>query len=148
MQGYSSTKRNFLVDGFTNGFQIPFEGEVQFRDCTNLLSARKLPDILREKIIVELEAKRVVGPFYEPPFNNFLVSPLGLVPKKEEGEYRVIHHLSFPEGSSVNDGISQEHKTVHYQNIDCAIQLIKRFGRGSFLSKTDVLHAYKVVPVA
>ena len=90
----------------------------------------------------------MVGPFYEPPFNNFLVSPLGLVPKKEEGEYRVIHHLSFPEGSSVNDGISQEHKTVHYQNIDCAIQLIKRFSRGSFLSKTDVLHAYKVVPVA
>ena len=68
--------------------------------------------------------------------------------KKGEGEFRVIHHLSFPEGASVNDGISQEHKTVHYQNIDCAIQLIKRLGKGSLLSKSDILHAYKVVPVS
>ena len=147
LQGYSQTKREFLVDGFINGFQIPFECNIQFRDCRNLLSARKLPHILKEKIIFELKAKRVVGPFYEPPFQDFTVSPLGLVPKKEEGEFRVIHHLSFPEGASVNDGISQEHKTVHYQNIDCAIQLIKRLGKGSLLSKSDILHAYKVVPV-
>ena len=89
-----------------------------------------------------------MGPFYEPPFQDFKVSPLGLVPKKEEGEFRLIHHLSFPEGASVNDGISQEHKTVHYQNIDCALQLIKRLGKGSLLSKGDILHAYKVVPVS
>ena len=88
-----------------------------------------------------------MGPFYEPLFQDFIVSPLGLVPKKEEGEFRVIHHLSFPEGASVNDGISQEHKTVHYQNIDCAIQLIKRLRKGSLLSESDILHAYKVVPV-
>ena len=36
---------------------------------------------------------------------------------------------------------------MHYQNIDCAIQLIKRLGKGSLLSKSDILHAYKVVPV-
>ena len=82
LQGYSPTKREFLVDGFINGFQIPFEGNIQFRDCRNLLSARKLPHILKEKIIFELKAKRVVGPFYEPPFQDFTVSPLGLVPKK------------------------------------------------------------------
>ena len=37
---------------------------------------------------------------------------------------------------------------MHYQNIDCAIQLIKRLGKGSLLSKSDILHAYKVVPVS
>ena len=36
---------------------------------------------------------------------------------------------------------------MHYQNIDCAIQLIKRLGEGCLLSKSDILHAYKVVPV-
>ena len=81
LQGYSPTKREFLVDGFINGFQIQFEGIIQFRDCRNLLSARKLPHILKEKKI-KLKAKRVVGPFYEPPFQDFKVSPLGLGPKK------------------------------------------------------------------
>ena len=71
-----------------------------------------------------------------------------MVPKKEKGEFRVIHHLSFPAGASVNDGISQSHKTVHYQNIDCAVQLIKYFGKGCLLAKSDILHAYKIVPVA
>ena len=49
LQGYSPTKREFLVDGFINGFQIQFEGIIQFRDCRNLLSAQKLPHILKEK---------------------------------------------------------------------------------------------------
>ena len=30
-------------------------------------------------------------------------SPLGLVPKKQPGEYRLIHHLSYPNGASIND---------------------------------------------
>ena len=75
MQGYSPTKRELLVDGFINGFQIQFEGIIQFRDCRNLLSARKLPHILKEnKNIFELKAKTVVGPFY-----NFLFKILKLV---------------------------------------------------------------------
>ena len=40
LQGYSLTKREFLVDSFINGFQIPLEGNTQFRDCRNLLNAR------------------------------------------------------------------------------------------------------------
>ena len=36
------------------------------------------------------------------------LSPLGLVEKKTPGTYRIIHHLSFPEGSSINDGIPEK----------------------------------------
>ena len=36
---------------------------------------------------------------------------------------------------------------MHYQNTDCAIQLIKRIGKGSLLSKSDILYANKVFPV-
>ena len=54
---------------------------------------------MKSKIIKELEAGRVVGPFTSLPFETLQVSPLGLVPKKQPGEYRVIHHLSYPEGS-------------------------------------------------
>ena len=148
LEGYSAPEKQFLIGGFTSSFHVPFDGNLKFRDCKNLLSARRLPHILKNKIIAEIEAKRVVGPFDKPPFEHFQVSPLGLVPKHEAGEFRVIHHLSFPEGASVNDGIDQEHKTVHYQNIDNAITLIKKFGQGSLMAKADIAHAYKLVPVS
>ena len=119
-----------------------FEFRLKVQFSSEIVLIRKLPFILLQKIVIELYAQRVIGPFYEPPFSECLVSPLGLVPKKEKGEFRVIHHLSFPAGASVHNGISQRHKSVHYQNIDCAVQLIKYFGRGSLLGKTDILHAF------
>ena len=54
------------------------------------------------------------------------------------GEFRLIHHLSFPKGSSVNDGIPPEHTSVHYATIDEAIKLIRSAGPGCFLAKTDI----------
>ena len=48
-----------------------------------------------------------------------------LVPNKKPGEFRVIHHLSYPEGTSINDGISKDLCTVQYQTIDDAIKLGK-----------------------
>ena len=54
------------------------------------------------KIGAEIEKGRVGGPFETPPFNNMRCSPIGLVPKKAPGEFRLIHHLSWPEGNSVN----------------------------------------------
>ena len=59
----------------------------------------------------------------------------------------MIHHLSYPEGASVNDGIMQEFKTVQYQNIDCAVVLIKRYGPGALLAKTDIESAFRLVPI-
>ena len=46
--------------------------------------------ILKEKIKQEVDAGRVVGPFDNPP--------LGLIPKKTLGDFRIIQHLSYPEG--------------------------------------------------
>ena len=102
---------------------------------------------MKSKIIKELEAGRVVGPFTSLRFETLQVSPLGLVPKKQPGEYRVIHHLSYPEGSSINDGIMQDFKTVQYQNIDCAVNLIKQHGTGALLAKTDIESAFRLVPI-
>jgi hypothetical protein len=45
----------------------------------------------------EVTAGRASGLFEERPLPNIQVSPLGLVPKKNPGEFRVIHHLSNPE---------------------------------------------------
>ena len=82
-----------------------------------------------------------------PPFPNIQVSPLGLVPKKAPGEFRLIHHLSFPEGDAINSNIPKEMTAVSYQSIDTAISLIKQVGKGALLAKTDLENAYKQVPI-
>ena len=72
----------------------------------NLASALQHPVIVDNKLEKEISLNRIAGPFPSPPFSNLVISPLGVVPKKAEGEFRLIHHLSYPEGGSVNDCIS------------------------------------------
>ena len=81
------------------------------------------------KLGQELAPNRLAGPFKSPPFQSFCVSPLGLVPKKAPGEFRLIHHLSYLKGSSINDGIAEENTRVHYATVSDAIRLIKRAGQ-------------------
>jgi hypothetical protein len=94
-----------------------------------------------------LDAHRLAGPFSAPPFSNFRISLLGVVPKKTPGEFRLIHHVSFPKGTSVNNGISSEHTTVRYATIAQAIHLIKKAGPGCFLAKTDICNAFRLIPI-
>ena len=95
----------------------------------------------------ELSLGRVAGPFPSPPFPNFHSSPLGLVEKKEPGAYRIIHDLSFPDGQSVNSGISPELTKVHCQSLDDAIDIIVSLGTDCRISKADVEQAYRIIPI-
>lgn len=67
--------------------------------------------------------------------------------KKASGEFRLIHHLSYPEGNSINDHIPDHLCTVQYQSVDTAISLIQQLGPGALLAKTDIENAYKQVPI-
>ena len=100
--------QDYLIQGLTEGFRIGYEGPRYFRECENMKSCRDLPHIVTEKTDMELALGRIQGPFDDPPFQNLQVSPIGLVPKKKQGEYRIIHHLSYPEGGSINDFIGDE----------------------------------------
>lgn len=64
----------------------------------NSTSTTDKMDILLNKIKHELDANRVAGPFDYVPIFNLQISPLGLVPKKANNEYIIIHHLSYPVG--------------------------------------------------
>lgn len=64
----------------------------------NLKSVENFLQIVREKIFSEIEEGRISGPFERPPFVNFHILPLGVVPKREQNAYRITHHLSFPKG--------------------------------------------------
>ena len=90
-----------LLRGFTEGFQLGFSGERVAMETHNLHSARDFPAVLSKKLEKELQLGRIVGPFQDPPLHNLRVSPLGLVPKSTPGKFRLIHHLSWPDQSSV-----------------------------------------------
>ena len=147
LAGYSPALKTLLVDGFRNGFRISYIGELSSFESPNLRSALQNPEIVSAKLMKEIEAGRVVGPFKTPPFPNFRTSPIGIVPKKVPNEFRLIHHLSYPKGSSVNDSIPDACSSVHYATISDAIHILKKLGAGCFLAKTDIKSAFRIIPV-
>ncbi|XP_061164566.1 uncharacterized protein LOC133173600 [Saccostrea echinata] len=95
--GYDATISDYLVSGFKYGFDLHYHGPRYFRASRNLSSALRNTVIVCNKLQKELDAHRIAGPFVSPPFENLQISPIGIVPKKEHGQFRLIHHLSFPE---------------------------------------------------
>ena len=88
----------------------------------------------------------MVGPFESQPFKNLQVSPIGVVPKKEQG--RLIHHLSYSDAQSMNDFIPEDAKRVMYASVDDAVKLIMSLGRNYSLAKSDIGSAYRNIPIA
>ena len=76
----------------------------------------------------ELALGQIAGPFEQPPFTNFTVSPLGMVPKKESNKYRMIHDLSSLKHASLNSLISSEDASVSYETLDNVVHLIQKHG--------------------
>ena len=71
-----------LIDGFTNGFKVNYQGPCVPLNCKNLISAEQHEGELQVKLAKEIEAGRIAGPFNERSFPNLRLSPLGLVAKK------------------------------------------------------------------
>ena len=147
LQGYHQEEATFLVSGFSEGFRVGHSGQLHHGPTTNLKSALEHPGIVDQKVEKELTLSRFAGPFKVPPLEPFQVSPIGVVPKKEPGKFRLIHHLSHPRGASVNDGIPEEHAQVSYQTVDDATHAMKALGQGCYLAKTDIAEAYRIVPL-
>ena len=147
LNGYQEASRKHLLAGFLHGFRLHFQGPSEGSSSNNLVSASEHANIVDQKLAKEIQAGRIIGPFDKPPLHNLKVSPLGVIPKKVQGEYRMIHHLSFPYGGSVNDFIPPEFCSVQYATVDDAVQIIKRLGRGCALAKTDVRSAFRIIPV-
>ena len=111
-------------------------------------SANKNPETIQTNLAKEEELGRTVGPFDKPPFPNFQVSPIGLVPKKQPGQFRTIFHLSYPKtGNSINSFIPKDDYSLQCTTVDNAISAIQRLGRGTYMAKTDILSAFRLFPV-
>ena len=124
--GYKTDKIKFLWEGFTYGFDLNYEGPLHnvVREAPNLKLRVGSKVELWNKVMSEVKLGRYVGPFKDPPFDKYVKSPIGLVPKDKGKKTRLIFHLSFPkDGDSINSGIPHEKCTVQYPYFTEAVQL-------------------------
>ena len=99
-----------------------------------------------QKINKEILTGRIREPFKEPPFDNLICSPLGLVPKKESG---------FFFGSSTTCPFLKETQLifghhmniVSYQNIETVIELVQENGFKCLMAKADIQDAFRLIPI-
>ena len=110
----------------------------------NLASALLDPQIITEKLKDDLLLGRVVPATQGYPF---ISSPLGLVPKPNGG-LRRIHHLSHPQGSSVNDFIPKEASNLRYTSLRKVTDMVLQAGRHCVIIKKDIKDAFRNIPVA
>lgn len=103
--------------------------------------------VLDKYTLNERLAGRISGPFSSPPHPQFIVSPLGVVPKKELGAFQVIHDFSYPKGWVVNDLIPQDLTSVVDEDLDHVSALALSKGQGALTAKVDIQAAFCILPI-
>jgi hypothetical protein len=126
------------------GCQIGYNGPPQLILSQNLKSAHIDQSTISDKLISDLALRRVVS---RTPSFPFISSPLGLVPKGDGG-LRRIHHLSHPQGSSVNAYIPESAGSIKYISITDIYKAIISAGRHCVIVKKDIKDAFRNIPIA
>lgn len=139
---------NKLCSELREGARIGYSGPRCPRFSNNLPTAYLNPDVVTANLADEVSKGHTMGPFLTPPFKNFQVSPIGLVPKKHSDKFCMIFHLSFPKsGISSIYFIEKDDFSLQYITIDNAIAAIQKFGPGCYLGKTDIESVFRLIPV-
>ena len=151
MSNYDAAKRQYLVKGFKEGFELGYKRKLQNvrREAPNLKLRVGNKTELWNKVMKEVQLGRFAGPYEKPPFESFVQLPIGLVSKDKGKKTRLIFHLSYPkDGDSVNSGIPHEICTVKYPEFDEAVRLCLKEGRNCHIGKSDMSSAFRHVPMA
>ncbi len=135
-----------VVQGLIHGFDLGFRGEFSETFPPNNASAKRHKELLNNSVNKEVERGHTAGPFCNPPFHRNHISPLG-ADIKPDGSARLIMDLSQPQGESINEFISKEEFPTEYVHFDVATALVRKMGRGCLLSKVDIKHAFRLLPV-
>ena len=127
ISGYNPEKIEFLIDGFKNGFSLGYVGPDDIKQTAPNLKFRGVGNktILWNKVMKEVKFKRYTGPFEEIPFSDaYIQSPIGLMPKDNGKDTRLIFHLSYPKGTdkSVNANTDKYLCSVQYPDFNQAVQ--------------------------
>ena len=140
---------NIVVDFLSYGWPINYTAPT--RPVSSLYNhpfASNFDSHVQAYIDTEMPWNAIAGPFVYPPFSDdFVCSPLQTVPKRGSSTRRVVMDLSFPPGSSVNDGIPQdtylgERFKLRLPGIDRFVEFILEKGRNCLVFKKDLRRAY------
>ena len=142
-----SPTKNMLLQGFREGFRLNFKGSFNEHIPRNHLSALHNPTYVDAKLQKELDYRHVSGPYDHPPFSPMFFSPIGLIPKKDPGQFRMIHDLSFPKINSVNSNIPDQYKTVQYEGFDHFAKLLLELPPCALVAKADIRSAFRIIPI-
>ena len=143
---YSHTESQFILEGFRYGFDIGYRGPTNIkRNAPNLKFRIGSKEILWNKIMKEVKAKRYAGPFKRIPYEFYMQSPVGLVPKDGGKDTRLIFHLSYPrtDGTSLNACTPKELCSVKYADFGDAIRLCALAGQNCAIGKSDMKSAFR-----
>ena len=140
---------NKLCLELREGARIGYSGPRSPRFSNNLPTAYLNPEVVTTNLADDVSQGRTMGPFSTPSFNNFQVSPIGLVSKNHSDKFQTIFHLSYPKSgtSSINFCIEKDDFSLQCITIDNATAAIQKFGRGCYMGKTDIQSAFRLIPV-
>ena len=81
---------------------------------------------MRNYVLKECEAVRLLGPFNPQIFPEVHASRFGVITKADPSSWRLILDLSSPDGASVNDSIDPNVCSSSYMTVDDAARAIER----------------------
>ncbi|CAG2224001.1 unnamed protein product [Mytilus edulis] len=145
--------KNYLVSGLSQGFSTGITTlPSKSIECKNLRSALSQPAHVLKLIEMEVEKGFLEGPFDFIPFKHYRINPIGVAEGKYNKKKRLIVDLSAPhedpKNPSLNELIDKDEFSLQYVSIDDAIRTIKSLGFKSWLLKTDIADAFKVMPLS
>ena len=138
---------DYIVKACTEGVNIGYSGPRFYREFNNWPSASTFYDHVQTDIDKDVAAGIKVGPFNQPPFLNFVGSPMGAFLRKRSNKIRTIHDLSWKPGMAINDFISKDDFRIKYLTLDEVITSIVERGRHTLLAKLDLEAAFHHIPV-
>ena len=148
VSGYDKKISEELVSGFTNGFDLGYRGPENVQQTSRNLKFTIGDEIeLWNKVMKEVKENRYAGPFEDIPFDNYIQSPIGLVPKDNGTKTRLIFHLSHARnrelGVSVNGFTPEDLTKVKYKTFEEAVQMCIKEGIGCYVGKSDMTSAFR-----
>ena len=114
-----------------------------------MFSATQHPESISEYLKKELELGLMLGPFVDRSgFKSIHIRRFGIIPKgNNTGKWRLITHLSYPPGYSMNDEIDPNICSLFYTTVKDVASVCALLGPNATIAKVDIRSAYRLVPV-
>ena len=140
----------YIINGIQKGFRLGVNPEAVYTSVSrNMQSAIIHQDVVDQYLKQEVEQKNILGPFPKETAPDVHINRFGVIPKKHQvGKWRLITDLSYPEGSSINDGIDVNACSLSYVTVQEVAHKAVSLGKGSLLAKIDIKSAYRLVPIS